>query len=53
MPETKHENGGPRPAKLPELIYESTVMFFVWAIRPDVLTKSLLKGVRNANGISV
>jgi hypothetical protein len=53
MPETKHENRSPRPRELPELIYEAPMIFFVWAIRPDGLTKSLLKGDRNANGISV
>ena len=53
MPEAKHENRGPRPRKLPELIYKAPMIFFVWATRPNFLPNLFLKGDRNANGISV
>ena len=53
MAQSKHETRTPRRGELPEFIREAPTIFFVWAARPDFFTKSLLKGDRNANGISI
>jgi hypothetical protein len=53
MAKTKPENRGRRLGELPEPIYEAPMIFVVWGICPDGFTKSLLKGDRNANGISI